>query len=533
MSATPELKGPQSQAKVKMTTPVSKYLAFSLSTMFALMAVGCDPRGENEESPHSDQFSNFAKPSNESQIEAFCSKCHRMPLPTSFPKHAWRDEVRRGFEFYYASDQVDEAIPRQTEVQEYFVKNAPQKLSLPSPDSVDDLWVKRFEQLEVALPEVQNPAVSFLDYVDLGDKLGPGIILSEMREGGIYFIPVFDGRKSGRPLLLSRLSNPAAIKACDWNSDGLTDLMVADLGSFLPDDHKKGKVVLLRRENSSSELFSPTTLVDGIGRVSSVEISDLDNDGALDVLVAEFGWHETGSIFWLKRSVSDPTGLLEKRLIDGRSGAIHVPIHDFNSDGHPDFVVVVSQHHEVVELMINDGNGNFSAKTLYEAPCPSFGSSGVDLSDINHDGLLDILYTNGDSFDSFTLKPFHGVRWLENRGNLSFRPHEIGLLPGTHRSVAKDINSDGKCEVIAGTFIPARLLVDGGKNAESLVLWSQTEELSFEKHVLDANDCVNATLCIADVDRDGFNDLIVGHFRDDLVGPALTVWFYRGSSRAL
>lgn len=516
-----------------MTTPVSKYLAFSLSTMFALMAVGCDPRGENEESPHSDQISNFAKPSNESQIEAFCSKCHRMPLPTSFPKHAWRDEVRRGFEFYYASDQADEAIPRQTEVQEYFVKNAPQKLSLPSPDSVDDLWVKRFEQLEVALPEVQNPAVSFLDYVDLGDKLGPGIILSEMREGGIYFIPIFDGRKSGRPLLLSRLSNPAAIKACDWNSDGLTDLMVADLGSFLPDDHKKGKVVLLRRENSSSELFSPTTLVDGIGRVSSVEISDLDNDGALDVLVAEFGWHETGSIFWLKRSISDPTGLLEKRLIDGRSGAIHVPIHDFNSDGHPDFVAVISQHHEVVELMINDGNGNFSAKTLYEAPCPSFGSSGVDLSDINHDGLLDILYTNGDSFDSFTLKPFHGVRWLENRGNLSFRPHEIGLLPGTHRSVAKDINSDGKCEVIAGTFIPARLLVDGGKNAESLVLWSQTEELSFEKHVLDANDCVNATLCIADVDRDGFNDLIVGHFRDDLVGPALTVWFYRGSSRAL
>lgn len=516
-----------------MTTPVSRYLAFLLSTMFALMPVGCNPQGANEDITSSAPVSDFAKPSNESRIEAFCGKCHRMPLPTSFPKHAWRDEVRRGFEFYYSSDQVDESIPTQAEVQAYFVKNAPQKLSLPVPNSVDDLWVKRFEQLKVELPDVHNPAVSYVDYVDLGDKLGPGIILSEMREGGIYFIPISDGRKSGLPFLLSRLSNPAGIKACDWNSDGLTDLMVADLGSFLPDDHKKGKVVLLQREDSSSELFSPITLADGIGRVSSVEISDLDNDGALDLLVAEFGWHETGSIFWLKRSISDPTGLLEKRLIDGRSGAIHVPIHDFNSDGHPDFVAVVSQQHEVVELMINDGNGNFNPKTLYEAPCPSFGSSGVDLSDINHDGLVDILYTNGDSFDSFTLKPFHGVRWLENRGNLTFRAHEIGLLPGTHRSVAKDIDSDGKCEVVAGTFIPARLLVENGTNAESLVLWSQTGEFSFEKHVLDATDCANAALCIADVDRDGFNDVIVGHFRDDSEGPALTVWFYKGSSRVL
>lgn len=501
--------------------------------MFVLMAIGCNRKVGDGKPPKTDLNSNLDELSSESRVEAFCSKCHRMPLPTSFPKHAWRDEVRRGFEFYYSSDQVDEAIPSQTEVQEFFVKKAPQELILPNPDSVDHLWVKRFEQLTVELPEVQSPAISFLDYVDLGDNLGRGILLSEMREGGVYFIPFSHGHKTGQPLLLSRLSNPAAIKACDWNADGLIDLVVADLGSFLPDDHSNGKVVLLRREDrSSSELFTSTTLADGIGRVSSVEISDLDNDGVLDVLVAEFGWHETGSIFWLKQSATDPTRRLEKRLIDGRSGPIHIPIHDFNSDGHPDFVALVSQHHEVIELMINDGSGNFSAKTIYEAPCPSFGSSGIDLSDINHDGLVDILYTNGDSFDSFTLKPFHGVRWLENQGNLSFRPHEIGLLSGAHRAVAKDIDSDGKCEIIAGSFIPARLLVEKSQKAESLVLWNQVGECSFEKHVLDATACVNSALSIADVNNDGFNDLMIGHFRNDFAGPALTIWFYKEHSSA-
>ena len=33
-------------------------------------------------------------------IVAFCSACHVMPKPDSFPKAAWYDEVKRGYDFY-------------------------------------------------------------------------------------------------------------------------------------------------------------------------------------------------------------------------------------------------------------------------------------------------------------------------------------------------------------------------------------------------------------------------------------------------
>ena len=48
-------------------------------------------------------------------IVAFCSACHVMPKPDSFPKAAWYDEVKRGYDFYYPSG-VAELVRVRTEV---------------------------------------------------------------------------------------------------------------------------------------------------------------------------------------------------------------------------------------------------------------------------------------------------------------------------------------------------------------------------------------------------------------------------------
>ena len=61
------------------------------------------------------------------------------------------------------------------------------------------------------------------------------------------------------------------------------------------------------------------------------------------------------------------------------------------------------------------------------------------------------------------------------------------------------------------------------------MIWKGNAAGDYKKHVLTRGDCTHAAICVADLDNNGRDDLLVSEFRDgsSAAGPALTVWLAR------
>ena len=454
-------------------------------------------------------------------IVKFCGDCHASPHPDRFPKAGWRDEVEKGFNFYYESSRADLTPPPLQALVEFFRRQAPDDLALPplrSPCSPEPFI------LQPVTHELANrsaaPAVSHLVRWPTTAGQPMRLVMTDMRAGTIH------------TRQCASIAHPAHAEPCDLDRDGLVDRLVADLGSFEPADHDRGRVVWLRARTAEPE-FVPIVLQTGLGRVADVQPADFDDDGDVDLVVAEFGWRKTGRILWLEnQSGTNTPPQFVLHVLDSRHGAIHVPVIDLNADGRPDFVALISQEHEVVVAFLNQGGGAFHRETVFDSQDPAYGSSGIQLADLDRDGDCDVLYTNGDSFDTMYLKPYHAVHWLENRGGYPFTPHILAQLPGASRALAADVDSDGDLDVVAVAAAPEHLASPSQSHNATIdaVVWlEQTAPGRFSPRSLERSAGRHAALEIADFDGDGALDLAIGafHFDQSATSPALTIWWNR------
>lgn len=91
-----------------------------------------------------------------------------------------------------------------------------------------------------------------------------------------------------------------------------------------------------------------------------------------------------------------------------RPAICNVAVGDLDQNRQPDIVALITQEFEQIVAFINQG-GAFAEHVLFEAHNPAFGSSGIELVDLDQDADLDILFTIGDSFDGTDAKLYHGV----------------------------------------------------------------------------------------------------------------------------
>jgi hypothetical protein len=358
---------------------------------------------------------------------------------------------------------------------------------------------------------VRNPAVSNVRLVHLFDDRRLDIIVCDMLRGQIWALRPYDPSPKFQ-LLSNAVSHPCHVEVVDLDGDGIKDLLVADLGNFLPTDEKCGSVVWL--QGTAEGKFIRHTLLKDVGRVADVQAADFRGNGKLDLVVAAFGYLATGEVIYLENQTTDyRTPKFVPHVLDERHGAIHVPVGDINGDGRPDFVALISQEHETVVAFLNEGNGKFTPKTIYTGPHPAYGSTGIQLVDLDGDGKLDVLYSNGDTLDRTLLRPYHGIHWLRNEGGFPFKDHPLANMYGVHRALAADFRGTGAMDIVAVSFLPEPGYENDREehHPDAIILLEQAKPGVFVRRALEHTTCDHATCDIGDIYGDGRISFVTGN----------------------
>lgn len=476
----------------------------------------------------------------EKQIHSFCgTACHAYSEPDTFPRSHWRMEVERGYSFFYQSG-LSLTPPKLAHVVRYFEERSPEEYKpatiIPSTKPLD----VQFETRSYPPPAGGRPMISHVSSVKLPPpgQTDPSSIAREpstllacdMSGGRILALRPADKEPTWK--VLATVPNPAHAEVVDLDRDGILDILVANLGSFPPTDRRCGSVVWLRGKPDGS--FENITLLKDVGRVADVRAADFHGTGKLDLVVAVFGLNAVGEIQVLENKTTDwSQPRFAPRIIDSRHGTIHVPVIDLNGDGKPDFVALISQEFEVVVAFLNEGHGTFRKKTLYAAPHPGWGSSGIQLVDMNGDGKVDVLYSNGDILDEpYLWKPYHGVQWLENMGDLKFEHRRIANMYGIHNAVAGHISGGKLPDILAVSFLPGDKFPDRAKrDADAVVLFEQVAPGKFERHSLAKVDCDAVVCAAADLYGTGRIDLAVGNFSSTTTDHPVKIWKNLGKKK--
>lgn len=439
-------------------------------------------------------------------MNEYCGSCHGVPPPNLMPKRSWPNVVQamadlsaeRNRQAFIPADAV-------RHITAYYYGSAPEELPLlPYADGLGA--TTRFQTTRLG-EESPLPMVIDIKAVDLGEHYGRGLLICDAEANEVRLLQ----REGGgwREIVLAEAPVPIRTDVVDFDGDGDPDIIVAALGILPPSEELAGKVLLLRQDDDGA--FVREVVLEGIGRTTDARAMDVDNDDDPDLVVAVFGGGTVGGILWLENTGSDE---FVRHDVLGVSGALNATPVDLDADGRMDFVSLIAQEFEAVVAFMNRGQGSFEQVLLGRAPHPMYGFTGMSLVDLDSDGDTDVLMSNGDALDTQPdPKPYHGVQWLENRGKLEFRFHDIGRFYGAAVAAAGDVDGDGDLDVIAGSWLnfwddPRR---------QSLAMFENDGNRGFTQRGVLSRPAGIVSLALEDVTGDDRVDVIVGVLRLDLM----------------
>ena len=224
----------------------------------------------------------------------------------------------------------------------------------------------------------------------------------------------------------------------------------------------------------------------GDGRTLSVAWADVNNDGELDLALA----NETANHLYIGGAGTSFVGGNEF----GSAATFAIAFADFDNDGDPDAAVGNSPTNR---LFVNDGSGTFAGQPEFGA----FATIAMAWGDADNDGDLDLAVGNG-ILDSGLQQNF---LYINNGGTFEQR-EEFGTWR-TDSLAWGDFDNDGDLDLAVG---------NGGFSGpgEPNFLYINDGNLGFEA-VAQFGEQDTTAVAWADANNDGFLDLAVANWGND------------------
>ncbi len=350
-----------------------------------------------------------------------------------------------------------------------------------------------------------KPWITHVNVVDLDQDGNDDILACEGQQSTVLWLKRDASGKFIERQLADEMNAPVHAETTDLDEDGDMDIIVSTMGEIFPNNDRIGSLIVL--ENDGTQQFKKRVLLENVARVTDARAGDFNGDGKLDIAVAQFGYDQ-GEIRWLENT--GPWQYQSHILLD-LSGGINVCLSDFDKNGGLDIIALLSQQWEEIYLFQNDGQGNFSSKIIFGSTNEEFNSSWINLCDLNQDGLEDVLYSNGDGYGPTTLpgpRPWHGVQWLENKGEGNFHYHHIGKLAGAYSPIGMDVDNDGAMDVVAVSSFNNWW----DPNAVSMMWFRNEGNLQFSSHILAYEPTHLLSLAVGNFDDSGNKSIVSGAF---------------------
>lgn len=438
-------------------------------------------------------------------VKLHCTKCHALVPANTLTKDVWRMHAMPsmahylgistyGPSFYKApKDTGGISIVNWQAIVDYYNKIAPDTLT-PAKRPVP--LINDWAGFTLKKPKSGND-ISFTTMVTADPATG-NIYTSDLMAN--TFTEWNDQLQNVR---VTNIPSPAVNVNFTKDAKGADMAILSCIGRIDAVDFASGKIY---GANLAANPLTATEIAVDMPRPVQTLTVDVDKDGTNELIVLGQGFTK-GGVYLFKLGANGKA--LKQYTITDRPGAVQAVSQDFNNDGYADLMVLFGTGNEGLALFLNDKKGGFTSRELLSFP-PVNGSTSFALTDIDHDGKLDLIYTCGYNFhDSRILKPYHGLYIYKNTGDFNFKQSWFYPINGATKAIAQDFDKDGDIDIATIAFF-----ADMKNNpAEEFIYFEQDKPMQFKPHAVPVSKYGRwMSMDVSDVNKDGKPDIILGNY---------------------